>query len=296
VREAQKLEELQALVEQLDRMLTVHQRSFPVSERPVAPPPEPADVRALERARRKEQRRGIPLYRLSNRRAARRRARELAEEDARREAEARESARAQTQAEYDAAWQRLLENDRPTVLATLEASFADNEAPAVAVNCEDGRVTIVMLMESEEAVPERRPTVTPTGRPSSKKLNQTERSELYQAWISSNLLATVKEAFAVAPGLRAATVVVLRRSPPNPFGEVEVDAVYCGTFSRERFEKLRFEQPGMLDAIFHAEDVRLNAKGRSKRMAPIDLSKDEELRDLVAEVRRSLASSPASSP
>jgi hypothetical protein len=287
VRQAQQLEELQALAAQLEAMLSIHRQVFPPAQPPVASPPESVDYLTMERKHRREQRRGILFYRFSERRAAKRKARALAVEEARREEQAREAARARTQAELDEWWRKLLENDRDVVLGVLEASFADNQAPAVPINCEDGRATIVMLMEREDVVPEHRPHVTPTGRPSSKKLTQTERSELYQAWLSSNLLVTVKEAFAVAPGLQAATVVVLRRVP-NPFGELKIDAVYCGTFSRERFNRLNFQSLDVLDAIFHAEDVRMETKGRTKRLMPVDLSKDPEMGELVAEVESTL--------
>lgn len=283
VRQAEQLEELQALAAQLEAMLSIHKQVFPPAQPPVAPPAEPVDYLAIERKHRRDQRRGIPFYRFSERRAARRRAHELAGQEARKEEQAREAARARTQAELDEWWRKLLENDRDVVLGVLEASFADNQAPAVPINCEDGRATILMLVEAEDAIPERRPHVTPTGRPSSKKLTQTERSELYQAWLSSNLLATVKEAFAVAPGLRAATMVILRKVP-NPFGEVKIDAIYCGTFSRERFNRLDFQSPDVLDAIFHAEDLRMQTKGRTKHLVPIDLSKDPELRELASEI------------
>lgn len=288
MRQAQQLEELQALAAQLEAMLSIHKQVFPPAQPPVAPAAEPVDYLAMERKHRRQQRRGIPFYRFSERRAAKRKARELAGEEARREEETREATRTRAQAELDEWWHKLLANERDVVLAVLEAAFADNQAPAVPINCEDGRATILMLMEGEDAVPERRPHVTPTGRPSSKKLTQTEKSELYQAWISSNLLATVGEALAVAPGLKAATVVVLRRSGPNPFGEEQVDAIYCGTFSRERFRRLNFGSPNALDAIFHAEDVRMNAKGRTKRLMPLDLSEDPELSQLTSDVSSTL--------
>jgi len=38
---------------------------------------------------------------------------------------------------------------------------------------------VVLLIEGEELVPERVPSVTPTGRPTTRKLSQTDRNKFY---------------------------------------------------------------------------------------------------------------------
>jgi hypothetical protein len=153
-------------------------------------------------------------------------AREIAQERGR-----REEARAGLQHELDEHWKLLSENDPHTVLETLEAAFADDEAPAAPINCEEGRATVVLLVEAEDLAPERVPSVTPTGRPTTRKLSQTDRNKFYLSWIFSNILVTVKEAFAVAPGLGAVTTVALSKES-NPFGETHFSAIYSGTFHK----------------------------------------------------------------
>lgn len=289
---AVRAEEARRAAADVGAMLSVHRQAFPPARPPQAPPPEPVDVRAIERRHRRELLRGIGLFRFSARREAKARARALAEEEAARERARREAARAELQRELDRLWERLCANDPPVVLATLEEAFRDNRAPAVAVDCEGGRATVVLLMEGLEAVPERAPSVTPTGRPTTRRLTKTERNELYLGWMSSNVLATVREALAVAPGLAAVTVAVLRRDGLSPFGELVLSPVYVGTFGRAMCERIAWDRPEALGAIFHAEGASISLKGRTKELAPLDPRDHPGLEEVIAEVRRASQGSP----
>jgi hypothetical protein len=270
-----------ALADRLQQMLAVHRQEFPAARPPVAPPPPPVDERAIRRRCRRRELQGIPFFRLGERRAARRRAREAAAREIAEERARLERERAELQRELDEHWRLLLANDPATVLEALEAAFADNEAPAAAIDCADGRATVVALVEGEERVPERVPGRTPSGRPTLRRLTKTERNAFYRAWVFSNVLATVKEAFAVAPGLTAVTAVVLRRRR-NPFGETSAEALYCGTFSRERFQRLDLASDRALDAPLHAEEVLVDVGGRTGELRPLDLASHPDLGRLVA--------------
>lgn len=59
---------------------------------------------------------------------------------------------------------------------------------------------MVVVLEGIDALPERVPGLTPSGRPTLRKLTKTNRNELYLHWMASNVLATVREALAVARG------------------------------------------------------------------------------------------------
>src|SRR5205085_6946754 len=123
--------------------------------------------------------------------------------------------RAEEQRHLDDAWASLRANDPHTVIETLDEAFADNQAPATAIDCEGDRASVVMLMDGEDSVPEKKPALTPSGKPTLHQISKTDRSDLYRGWVYSNVLATVREALAVAPHLGAVTVVVLRREPPT---------------------------------------------------------------------------------
>jgi hypothetical protein len=292
MRQAQQAEELAKLATQLDRMLSLHRQDFPAAQPPLAPPLEPIDVGAMEKRAVKAAKADVSFLKFSARRKASERARALAKEEAAAEMTRREDQRAKVQQELDAAWQRLLSNDPETVISTLEAAFADNAAPAVPVDCADGRVTVLMVMEPEEAFPERVPKVTPTGKPSSRKLSKTERSELYVAWMSFNILATVREALATAPSIEAVLIAVLRKGTVTPFGEIPLAVIYAGTFTRDMCDRIVWDRPEALDAIQYADDLQMRSKGRTKQLAELDLSERPDLMAVVDEVRQAFQASP----
>lgn len=292
VRQAQQLEEMVLLSNQLQRMVSVHQTAFPLAQPPKAPSPQPVDIAGMEKRAVKEATEGISILKRSARREAADRARSAAQAEATREWARRQEEHHEDQKDLDAAWDRLLSNDAETVIAALEGAFADNEAPAVPVDVVDGRVTILMVMEGEDAFPERVPKLTPTGRPSLRTLSKTERTQLYVGWMSSNILATVREALATAPHLQAVTVAVLRRGSPTPFGEIPIGVVYAGTFSREMCSRITWEKPEALDAILYADDLLMKSTGRTKQLAEIDLSDHPDLRAVVDEVSQAFRESP----
>ena len=115
------------------------------------------------------------MFKWSERRAAKHAATEQAERIIQEEERRRVEAQAEEQAYLDASWPQLVNNDPQTVLGTLEAAFEDNQAPAAPIDCKDDEVTVLMLYEPLDIVPDRKPTLTSAGRPTLHKRNKTER-------------------------------------------------------------------------------------------------------------------------
>jgi hypothetical protein len=294
---------------------------------PVAPEPDLVDRYELMREHRKRARAGIPTLRVrerieaartadrdaevaagaeTERRAAARLAeqarldglwaelgrartlvaeqleRNLAEETARRAAE-----RAGEQAAADRDWERLKANDPELTLAALEQAFADNEAPAAAIDCDGDHTTVLMQFVAPEAiVPERRPGRTPTGKPTLKKRTKTEINALYLQALGSNVLATVKEAFAVAPGTQVVQLMVIRRETDKRHAG-ELAAIYLGEFDRAGFAAAS----GARDparSLSRAAEAVLNLKGQTAAVSPIDLSGREDLVEVLRVVDKGL--------
>lgn len=152
------------------------------------------------------------------------------------EKERREAEREAEQARLDEEWERLCRNEPDVAIAALETAFADNEAPAAPIDCEGERTTVVMEFQSPEAiVPERKPARTPTGKPTLKKRTKTEINTLYLEALGSNVLATAKEAFAVAPGTRVVQLLVIRREVDGKHSG-GLAAIYLGEFDRARYQ------------------------------------------------------------
>lgn len=293
---------------------------------PVAPDPEPVDRYNLMREFRKRRREGISFWELRAQieaaRVADREAEVAAEEEAgkRRAAQAaaqveldrlwdelkqaratvaerlaqeiaaeqarRDAARAEEQQALDAAWAKLEANDPDVTLPALEEAFADNEAPAAAIDCEGDRTTVVMQFSMPEAiVPERKPARTPTGKRTLKKRTKTEINALYVEALGSNVLATVKEAFAVAPGTDVVQLLAIRRETDGKKAG-ELAAIYVGEFDRAGYEGASgSREPAKV--LVDAAESQLHLKGKTGQVAPLDLKSSPDLEALLGELEAS---------
>jgi hypothetical protein len=197
--------------------------------------------------------------------------------------------RASEQAVLDDEWQKLNANDPSLTLSVLEEAFADNEAPAAAIDCDGDRTTVVMQFVPPEAiVPERKPARTPTGKRTLKKRTKTEINALYLEALGSNVLATVKETFAVAPGTDVVQMLVVRRETDKKHAG-ELAAIYVGEFDRASYAGASGARKAGQALELAAESV-LNLKGKTETVSPIDLAGEENLASVLAEVESGLHS------
>lgn len=296
---------------------------------PVAADPEPVDRYELMREHRKRARAGIPFWnvrdQISAARSADAESEAAAEAEAKHRAEEqqgeqqrlddlwsqlqavrsriadevvlavdaekkrRAEERASEQTVLDNEWQKLNANDPSVTLSVLEDAFADNEAPAAAIDCEGDRTTVVMQFVPPEAiVPERKPARTPTGKRTLKKRTKTEINALYLEALGSNVLATIKETFAVAPGTEIIQMLVVRRETDKERAG-QLAAIYIGEFDRASFAGASGgRDPGR--ALELAVESVLNLRGKTEVVSPIDLADDEDLRSVLAEVEIGLQS------
>jgi hypothetical protein len=96
------------------------------------------------------------------------------------------------------------------------------------------------------------------------------------------LLATLRETFAVAPGIRAARAVVLRSSPPDAYGKVTPELLVAGQWERQAFQGVRWSDADAARVVNDtATELVLNQKGSAKELSPVVLSREPELENLV---------------
>lgn len=203
------------------------------------------------------------------------------------ERDRRMAARAEEQERLDEEWERLNANDPNVTLAALEQAFADNEAPVAAIDSDGPRTTVVMHFVTPEAiVPERKPTHTPTGKPTLKKRTKTEINALYLQALGSNVLATVKEAFAVAPGTEIVQMLVVRRETEKKHAG-ELAAIYVGQFDRTGFAGASGGRDPAA-SLNLASEAALNLKGQTEAVSPIDLSGRDDLAGVLAAIENGL--------
>lgn len=101
---------------------------------------------------------------------------------------------------------------------------------------------MVVLLPAPGAVPERRPSVIAAGNPSLKKMTKTEAGLFYRSMVSGYVLATVKEAFAVAPGLSSVRIVAVRHAGADSYGQLRVEAILAARIMRSALQGVRWDQ------------------------------------------------------
>jgi hypothetical protein len=278
---AEKAEEAQRLAAALQEILNVHRTEFPPAVRPVAPPPPVPDARAVHRRHEREALAGIGLLQRAARAEAKEQAARAAEAElaaARRQAAEQQS---QVQAQLDRRWQQLRANDPEVVLATLAEAFEDNEAPAAPVAVDGAELDLVVLAPPYEVVPERMPGRTQAGNLTLRKLPKGERSALYGLLVFGHLLVTMREAFAVAPGITAIRSVMLRHRGPDAYGRPRLECLLAGRFLRSAFDGVRWQDASAGTIVEDTATELLVNLRRGIELQPINLSQEPEIQKVI---------------
>jgi hypothetical protein len=266
----------------LEDLTTRHRREFPPAQPRAAIVTVPVDE--IHARHREEALRRARWFRPKARKSALAEAGVRAEDECRTRMAAAEDLRARKQAELDRHWSLLLANDSATVLDALDAAFADNDAPAAAVDISGSRVSIVVSVPNADAVPDRRPITTAAGNRTTKKMNVTERNLFYLALVAGHVLVTLREAFAVAPGLTTADVAVVRCRRINAFGEPQMECILTATYHRSDLERVRWDSAEAPDVLVDAaRDLRLEVRGRTREVHGLDVSDVPELDRLISQ-------------
>ena len=265
-------EAFEALVA-LERQLTsLHVEVFPTTVPPPDTGPEPVDRAAVYSWLEQRELATLGRFDFAGRREAKQRAHGMLAATVAAEQAARAGTYAAQRATETAAWTALAENDPGAVLDALEAAFADNESEAVGINCEPtstgALVSLVVMVGTTAALPERKPTRTAAGAASSAKRTKKDLAELYLRWLASTVLATVKEAFAVAPGVTEAQVLVIRRDPAAADPSGYLAAMYAGRFQRQRLAGWNWNAVDPVEELLRAPDARLHRKGAALEACP----------------------------
>lgn len=271
--------EARHIAEILDRLLNLHRQAFPVATAPIAPEPAAPDGATIRRRQRASHLQGVGFWQFKARAQAKARADAAADGEIRAALAQLAEQRARWQLSLNEWWAALQRNDADTVIDTLERVFEDNEAPAAAVGVDAGLVSLVVLAPVADLIPERIPATTPTGRLSFRKLTGTERAALYRTLLFAHVLLTVREAFATAPGLTGARIAVVARST------VGTGCLMAVQFARADLDRVAWQSADADSIVGQAgTDLRINPRGRTRDLQPLDVSADPDLAALLAAV------------
>ncbi len=190
---------------------------------------------------------------------------------------------AQWQQALDQQWRALLSNDPSTVLQALAVAFEDNEAASAAVGVAGDEVSLVVVVPTaSRAIPEQMPGRTAAGNLSLRKITQSDRADFFKQFVCGQILVTVREAFAVAPGIQRARVIVLRNDGRDPYGRPTMPCLAAVSVTRRALDGVRWHEADAIDILNAAAHEKLmNQKGRSKDLSPLDLSSEPEITALI---------------
>ncbi|WP_143056091.1 hypothetical protein [Pedococcus cremeus] len=282
---AAKAEAAQDLARALQNIENLHRAEFTVSQKPVALETALPDEAAIRRRHRRAARAGVGFFDLAGRRQAKAAADAAAQDEISAESARLKSERGARQAELDASWESFTANDPELVMGALFTAFEDNDAPAAPVAVDGDSVSVVVLVPDVDVVPERYPTTTDAGNLSLRKMTKSQQADLYTLMVCGLVLVTVKEAFAVAPGLEETRVVAIRVPRQDAYGQPVVEPVLACSVDRSA---LRGIQWGSADAghvlADAATELVINRKGAAKVLTPLDLGQEPDIARVLERV------------
>ncbi|MGH3519365.1 MAG: hypothetical protein ACRDT2_00505 [Natronosporangium sp.] len=193
------------------------------------------------------------------------------------------SQQAQWQQSLDQQWHALVGNEPSIVLQTLAEAFEDNEAASAAVGVVADEVSLVVIVPpASQAIPEQMPGRTAAGNLSSRKITQADKADLFKQFVCGQVLVTLREAFAVAPGLNSARVIVLRNDGRDPYGRRSMPCLAAVSLTRRALQGVRWHEADATDVLnAAAHEKLLIQKGRSKELSPLDLTNEPEIASLI---------------
>lgn len=278
---AQKQQEASQLAEAIEGLTSIHHTSFEPATAPVVDAVAARPLAQIEEEHRKAGLEGIGFFKFADRRAAKAAAVESA---ARAHGQEVFEANVETQALQAAAdrwWRQVVDNDPDTILSLLEEAFEDNEVPAAAVGVAADEVALVAVVPALETVPDRAPSVTAAGNLSLKKMAKRDRVAIYNEFVAGCLLVTLKEAFAVAPGLQSARVAALRDDGPDSYGRPDLVCLAAGRWTRQALDGVVWTTDASRILNDTSSELLLTQKGQAKELQPLDLADQPDIVQLL---------------
>jgi hypothetical protein len=281
-----ELEELRELENAMLRLTEQHLDDFPAGDRPVAPDPEPVDDSAVKAQHLERAMSGLSLFALKARRDAREEGFRAAEAEIAAERDRRQRERVEQQVAFDEVWERITANDPELVVGLLEACFADNAVPAAPLNVEGDAATVLVRLPSREALIPAQVVRETRTQYRITELKKTEQAAFYFRILASTVVATVRETFAIAPGVNEISLLVVRDESTTE-GDPVVTPLYCGVFPRDFLLGYELRDAYFLEDVLNAFGV-VRLRGRTRDLAPLVLSGEPEIRAAVEQIATDL--------
>jgi hypothetical protein len=279
---ADKAQQAQALASAIDSIHTLHHQTFPAVQRLVVPYPARPDHAGILRRRMNDALARVSIFRRSTRKAAKAAAVLATRMECEEVAAASQAQYVAVQQQIDELWQRLITNDADVVLAVLNHAFQNSSAHTAPLAVWDAEAQLALLAPELAALPERHPTTTAAGNLSLKKFTKGDMADLYKQLVTGLVLATAKQAFAVAPRVSDLRIVVLRSTPADAYGKVRPEAILAARIARAALNGVQWTKADALTILNEiSSELVTRIAGPSKALAPLDLKTEPEIARLI---------------
>ncbi|CAN2189290.1 hypothetical protein MCEJIRE27_00484 [Candidatus Nanopelagicaceae bacterium] len=191
----------------IEQLMRVERERFQDVSRPLIADPPQVLSKPFYDLEMKRRRGEFKFYQLSMKRVISQESWVVAENQAKAQFELDLKYRDSEQAKADHWWKLLNDGDEKTLTEALKLAFSDNQAPVIVDSAIGGKATFYLLLPDINILPEKRMNITPTGRVSSKKWTTAEKNEVYGDLLGAHLIATLREAWAVAPSLQEIRII-----------------------------------------------------------------------------------------
>lgn len=220
----------------LKELTEAHRQDFKVAERELAGLADVPTVASLARIIYQIAATGVSIFARKQRRAIRAAAQAQAKTEKLRLEKLELKKQAKAQAVLDGEWDYLLSNDPELLMPLLTEAFGDNEATCTPISIEGDILSILMLAPDSNVIPDKKVGETPTGRLSVRQLNVAERREIYFDLVFSQAVASIREAFAVAPGIQTVKFVLVRNEAHAKLGGGPLSCIGFGSVDRRELD------------------------------------------------------------
>jgi len=280
---APKAQQAEKLAAAIDNILKQHHQEFPSVRKAVLHPPPGPDYPAVLRRRTSDALARVSIFRRSTRKAAKAAAVLATQMECDELARTLQRQHNAVSHEIDQLWHRLLSNDPDVVLAVLSHTFTSSAETVVPLGVWGSEAHIAAHMPDPETLPDRHPTTTAAGNLSLKKFTKAQAADLYKQLVAGLLLTTIKQGFAVAPGLRTIRIVALRSTPDNAYDDNRREALLAASFTRDGLNGVQWNAADAVTILQGISDeLVIRMAGPSKTLAPLDLKTEPDIAQLLA--------------
>lgn len=281
----QKAAQAQEIIAAISEILDLHRATFPDATAPAAVPPQVPTFEEVLARHTQQATAGIGRFHRRERADATTRATAAARtEFAGIQAEAKQRY-ADEQRRLEEWWKQLQANEPHHVMWAIQHAFEDNEAAAAPTGVQGSTASLVVHVPGTDVLPDRMPGTTAAGNLSLRQTTKSQRADLYKMMICGYALVTVKEAFAVAPGINEVAIVAVRRGAVDAYGARHPEVMAALRFERRALVGIQWQTADAVQIVNDAAKERvLEQRGAAGELIPLDLDAHPDIKAVLGAI------------